>query len=66
MDHTELVLCTLRNADRLPSNTESLIEHIVSPYPPNKPHSLHPKLKLSVADTSGVTSAHKLSVATVA
>ena len=35
MDHTELVPCTHRNAGRLPSNYDSLIEHTVSPYPPN-------------------------------
>ena len=30
-----MVPCTLRNAGRPPSNNASLIEHIVSPYPPN-------------------------------
>ena len=35
MDHTELVPSTLGNAGRPPSNNDSLIEHIVSPYPPN-------------------------------
>ena len=35
MDHTEHVPGTLGNAGRPPSNNDSLIEHIVSPYPPN-------------------------------
>ena len=35
MDHTELVPGTLGDAGRPPSNNDSLIEHIVSPYPPN-------------------------------
>ena len=30
-----MFLCTLRNAGRPPSNNDSLIEHIVSPYPTN-------------------------------
>ena len=33
--HTEPVPGTLRNAARPPSNNDSLIEHTVSPYPPN-------------------------------
>ena len=35
LDHTELVPGTLGDAGRPPSNNDSLIEHIVSPYPPN-------------------------------
>ena len=35
MDPTELVPGTLGNTGRPPSNNDSLIEHIVSPYPPN-------------------------------
>ena len=35
LDHTELVPGTLGDAGRSPSNNDSLIEHIVSPYPPN-------------------------------
>ena len=35
LDHTEPVPGTLRNAARLLSNNDSLIEHTVSPYPPN-------------------------------
>ena len=34
-DHTELVPGTLGDAGRPPFNNDSLIEHIVSPYPPN-------------------------------
>ena len=35
LDHTELIPGTLRTTGRSPSNNGSLIEHTVSPYPPN-------------------------------
>ena len=47
MDHTEQVPCTLRNAGGPPSNNDSLIEHIVSPYPPNNTSPSEPQAKAS-------------------
>ena len=63
LDHTELVPGTLGDAGRPPSNNDSLIEHIVSPYLCTQQHLTLciPSLKkLLVAQITGETSSHKI------
>ena len=47
LDLTELVPNTLGSAGRPPSNNDSLIEHIISPYPPNNTSPSASKVKTS-------------------
>ena len=65
LDHTELVLCCtpLRNAGRPPSNNDSLIEYIVSPYLCTQQHltlCIPSFKKLLVAHITGEKSSHKM------